>query len=323
MNTFFKGRGRVLVSTLLVSLCASATAADSGAYPTRPVELVVPFAPGTAPDAVARGLAEGMSRELKQQVLVVNRPGAGGAIGYKIVQSHAPDGYMLVLNSNSVSTNYHAGTMPFTYTAFDPVAKICVEFPVLVVQASSPYNTLKDLEVHARQQPGSVRVGTTGVGSHMHLTSVAFFTQQKLDVIEVPFATGGHVTNLLGGHIDAVVTLPASVAAQVKSGSLKVLGVLGSTREPIFPDVQTAVEQGYDFKSDLWRGVAAPRGTPAAVLSRLQDAIRVTVAAAPFTEQGEKLGFLPSYKSGAAFAKDIATEDIVIADVMKRAGLAK
>ena len=305
----------------LAGFLAAGASAWPQAFPSRPLELNVPFAAGTAPDSVARALAEGMTKDLGQQVVVVNKPGAGGAIGYKYVQSRKPDGYTMVLNSNSISTVYYSGLTPFDHTAFDPVARVTLELPVLVVQSSSPLNNLKDVLAYARQNPGAFRVGSSGVGSHMHLTSVAFFSGQSAEVTQVPFPTTGHVPSLMGGHIEAVVTLPGTVAANVKSGALKVVGALSSAREPVFPDVPTAKEQGYDFQSDLWRGITVPKGTPPAVVARLEEAVRKTVTSPEFRQMGERMGFLPAFQGSAEFGRTIASEDAVIAKVMAKAGL--
>ena len=312
---------RTLASVAALVLVSAVTGACAQTFPSNPIELNVPFTAGTAPDAVARALAEGMSKQLGQQVVVVNRPGAGGAIGYKHVQSRKPDGYTLVLNSNSVSTAYYAGMMPFDYSAFQPVARVTIELPVLAVQTGAPLNSLKDIVGYARQNPGKLRVGTTGIGSHMHLTSEAFFNGQTAEVTHVPFPTAGHVTSLLGAHIDAVVTLPGSLAQHVKAGTLKVLGVLASAREPVFPAVPTATEQGYNFQSDLWRGVAAPKGTPPEVIARLEEVIRRTVTSPEFKQYGDRVGFLPAFQPAEVFAKTIVAEDAVIAKMMTKAGI--
>ena len=300
---------------------ASAGALAQGFPGAKPIELVVPFVAGTAPDAVARGLAEGMGRQLGQSVVVVNKPGAGGAIGYKYVQSARPDGYTLVLNSNSVSTGFHGGLMPFDYSAFQPIGKVTVEFPVVAVRSDSPFNNLTDMLAFAKKNPGAYRVGSTSIGSHMHLTSLSFLNDNGVEVTHVPFAASGHVTSLLGGHIDAVVTLPGSVAGQVKAGQLKLLGVLGSTREPVFAGVPTALEQGFKYQSDLWRGVAAPKGLPPEVAARLEDAVRKTVSGPEFKALGDKVGFLPSFLPAEAFGKTIASEDRLIAELMKKNGV--
>jgi tripartite-type tricarboxylate transporter receptor subunit TctC len=311
-------RAAVLAALALVLPLAGHAQAS---FPEKSIELVVPFVAGTAPDAVARGLAEGMTKQLGQPVVVTNKPGAGGAIGYRYVQALKPDGYVLILNSNSVSTGFHGGLMPFDYKAFDSLARVTVEFPVIAVRADAPFANLKDMVAYTRQNPGKLRVGSTSIGSHMHLTSLSFFADQKGEVTHVPFATSGHVTSLLGGHIDAVVTLPGSVAGQVKAGQLKVLGVLASQREPVFGGVPTAKEQGIAFESDLWRGVAAPKGLPPAVALKLEDAIRKTVTGAEFKQLGDKVGFLPAFLPAEPFARTIASEDSEIAGLMKKNGI--
>ncbi len=313
---------KCLVGSMWLAWCLGIASGNSNAqtFPAAPIELTVPFAAGAAPDAVARSLADGMGKLLGQQVVVMNRPGAGGAIGYKYVQARKADGYSLVLNSNSVSTTYHAGMMPFDYSAFQAIARVTIELPVLAVQASTPQHNLREILAYAQQNPGKLRVGNTGVGSHMHLTSDAFFSGQSVDVVQVPFPTTSHITSLLGGHIDAVVTLPGSLAQHVKAGTLRVLGVLGSAREPVFPAIPTANEQGYRFQSDLWRGVAAPKGTPADVVARLEEAIRATVMSPEFRQQGAKFGFLPAFQSMDVFTKTIITEDAVIAKMMAKPG---
>lgn len=303
------------------SLVAFSAAAAGQAFPSRPLELTVPFAAGTAPDAVARALADGMAKPLGQVVVVVNKPGAGGALGYKYVQARPADGYSLVLNSNSISTVYYSGMTPFDHTAFEPVARVTLELPVLAVQSSSPLNNLRDAVAFAKAHPGDFRVGSSGAGSHMHLTSVAFFSHTAAEVTQVPFPTTGHVASLMGGHIESVVTLPGTVAANVKSGSLKVLGALASTREPVFPDVPTAKEQGFDFQSDLWRGIAVPKGTSPAVIARLEDAVRKAVTSPEFKQMGERIGYLPAFQGSTEFGKTIVAEDALIAKVMAKAGL--
>ena len=307
----------MLLASLAVGLLPMLARAQAN-FPNKPIKLVVPFGPGMAPDIVARGLGDGLRRELGQPVVILNKPGAGGAIGYKYTVGQKPDGYSLVLNSNSVSTGFHGGLMPFSHEAFDAVARICVEFPVLAVRADSPFSNLKDMVDFVKRKPGELRVGSTSTGSHMHLTSVAFFNLVGGEVTLVPFATTGSITSLLGGHIDAVVTLPGSVSGQVLGGQAKVLGVLASAREPVFQNVKTATEQGFAFQSDLWRGIAAPKGLPPDVVAKLSEALRKIVTSAEFKQIGDRAGFHPAYLPPADFARSIVAEDAVIAAVLKK-----
>lgn len=306
-----------------LALALSAASATAQDFPARPVEMTVLFPAGTSADLVARALADGMSRELRQQVIVVNRPGAGGAIGYKFVQAQKSDGYSIVFNSNSISTAYYGGMMNFGYPAFDPVARVTLELPVVAVQASAPWKDLKEMVAWGKSKPGALRVGNSGNGSHTHMSAVAFFDDAGVDVTHIPFAAAQVVPTLIGGHIEAVVQLPGALAAHVKGGTLKVLGTLASAREPVFPGVATSLEQGFKFQAELWRGIAVPRGTPPAVIARLSEAIRKAVASPEFKAQGDLIGFVPAYQPAADFGRAIATEDALIASVMNKVGLAK
>lgn len=292
-------------------------------FPARPVELTVLFPAGSSADVVARGLADGMSRHLGQPVTVMNRPGAGGAIAYKYVQAQKPDGYSIVFNSNSISTAYYTGTVPFDYRAFDPVARVTIESPVVAVKTEAPWKDLRDMVAHAKLKPGAIRMGNSGNGSHTHTSAVAFFNDEGVEVTHVPFAGSQVVTSLLGGHIDAVVQLPGALTPHVKAGTLKIIGVLASAREPAFPAVSTALEQGFQFQADMWRGIAVPKGTPSSVVAKLEEAIRKTVTSPEFKAQGDRLGFLPAFQPAADFGRTIATEDATLSKVMEKAGLKK
>ena len=312
---------RAIGGGLMLALAATPLWAQE--FPAKPVELTVLFPAGSSADVVARGLADGMSRHLGQPVTVMNRPGAGGAIAYKYVQAQKPDGYSIVFNSNSISTAHYTGMVPFDYRAFDPVARVTIESPVVAVKADAPWKDLKEMVAYGKQKPGAIRMGNSGNGSHTHTSAVAFFNDEGVEVTHVPFAGSQVVTSLLGGHIDAVVQLPGALTPHVKAGTLKIIGVLASTREPAFPAVPTALEQGFRFQADMWRGVAVPKGTPPAVVARLEEAIRKTVNSPEFKAQGERLGFLPAFQPSVDFGKTIATEDATLSIVMEKAGLKK
>jgi hypothetical protein len=153
-----------------------------------PLEITVLFAAGSSADVTARLLADGMSQHLGQRVLVVNRPGAGGAIGYKYVASQKADGYALVWNSNSISTTYHSGQLAFDYKAFDAVARVLSESVVLAVRADAKWKNLNDLVNEAKAKPKIVSVGHSGIGSHTHISLVALFSAAGVEVNEVPSA---------------------------------------------------------------------------------------------------------------------------------------
>ena len=306
-----------------VALCAGAPASAQQFPQGKPVEMTVMFGAGSAADVTARYLADGMAKALNVPVPVVNRTGGGGAIGYNHVSQQKPDGHSIIWNSNSISTNYHSGILQFDYRAFDPVARVSVETPVLAVRADAPWKTLKEFVEYAKSNPGKVRIGNSGAGSHTHFAASALFLTGGAKVIDVPFGEGQAVVNLLGSRIEGIVQLPAAVVAHVKSGGLRVLAVLGSKRDPIFPDVPTANESGYAVALDMWRGIAVPKGVPKPIIVRLQNAIKATVESEAFKEAGKSIGFAPAYLPADDFGRLIASDDAKLASVMVELGLKK
>jgi tripartite-type tricarboxylate transporter receptor subunit TctC len=288
-----------------------------------PLEITVLFPAGTSADVTARMLADGMSKALGQRVLVVNRPGAGGAIGYKHVASQKPDGYALVWNSNSISTTYHSGLLPFDYQAFDAVARVLVESPVIAVRGDSRWKSLNDLIVEAKARPKIISIGHSGIGSHTHISLAALLYAAGAEVNEVPFGAAQVVPSLIGGHVDALVQLPAALSGPVKQGQVRLLAALIPSRDPSLPDVPTAKEQGFDVSVEAWRGIAVPRGTPRSAVLMLESAVRETAESAEFQKASENLGVRPAFMPAAQFSALIAQEDATLARLMERVGLKK
>jgi len=302
----------------------SATAHAQEEFPaSKPIEMTVLFPAGTSADVTARVLAEGMSRQLKSNIVVVNRPGAGGAIGYKHMAAQAPDGYHIVWNSNSISTSYHSGMLAFDYKEFDLVAQVQVETPLLVVKADAPWKDLREFVAAAKANPGKFTVGNSGAGSHTHMTSISLFRATGAEVVDVPFGAAQVIPSLLGGHVHAVVQLPGALVSHVKAGNLRVLAALSAKRDLSFPEIPTAREQGINIGAELWRGIAVPRGTPKRIVARLEDAVRKTVASPEFVKACERLAVNPAFLPAAEFGKVVAKEDVEIAQMMQLLGLKK
>src|SRR6266571_1175023 len=287
-------------ATVLCGLAAPSRAQEAPFPQKGAIEITVLFPAGSSADVTARLLADGMAKQLGASVIVVDRPGAGGAIGYRHVAARKPDGYSLVWNSNSISTAYHSGQLAFDYRAFDPVARVLVEAPVVAVRSESKWKTLGDLVADARSRPYGISVGNSGAGSHTHISSVALFKAAGVEVLDVPFPAAQTVPSLLGGHVDALVQLPAALS-----------------------DVPTAQEQGFDVSLEAWRGIAAPRGTPKTVVAALEAAIRRTVESRGFASASRKLGVTPAYMPAEEFGALIAGEDATLARLMQLIGLEK
>jgi tripartite-type tricarboxylate transporter receptor subunit TctC len=195
------------------------------------------------------------------------------------------------------------------------------ETPLLFVKSEAPWKSLRDIVQQAQAQPGRLTIGNSGTGSHTHFSSVWLFRAAGARVVDVPFNAAQVVPSLLGGHIDAVVQLPGALAGLVKSGNVRALVALSGARDPAFPDVPTAREQGVNAVAELWRGVAVPRGTPPRVVARLEDAIRRAVESPEFVRAAEKLLVAPAFLTAAEFGKLIAKEDAEIAQAVRTLGL--
>jgi tripartite-type tricarboxylate transporter receptor subunit TctC len=316
---------RVLFACAMLTAVSGPTLAQEPPFPKKgPIELTVLFPAGSSADVAARLLADGMSKQLSgAKIVVVNRPGAGGAIGYRHVAAQKPDGYSLVWNSNSISTTYHAGTLAFDYKSFDAVAQVLVESPVLAVRKESPFKTLADIIAAAKAKPKTITIANSGTGSHTHFTSVALFKAAGVEVVDVPFGAAQVIPNILGGQVDAGVQLPAALAGNVQSGQMRLLAAMTAKRDPAFPNVPTAREQKLNVALELWRGIAVPKGTPKQVVAALEAAIRKTAASKDFVEGCKKLGARPAFLSAAEFGKVIAKEDGEIAKMMASLGMKK
>jgi len=312
---------RIVPAAVLVLAVASTAWAQ--AYPAKPVELTVLFGAGSAADLLARKLAELAGKDLGQPVTVVNRTGAGGAIGYNYVKGQAADGYSLVWNSNSVSTAHHGGNMKIDYTAFSGVAMITSEPVSIAVKADAPWKDVKAFIAHAKANPGQVRLGNSGRGSFTHLMAVALENRAGVKLTHVPFGRELAVTTVLGDKIEASAQLPAEIMAQVTGKLVRVLAIMGEQRLPSLPDVPTLKESGIDLTMSLWRGVAAPKGTSEAVIARLERAFLEAARSPEFRDFAARMGASVNVRGARDFDRFIARDDKDIAALMEQIGLLK
>ena len=310
-----------VIAFVLAAVCLAT--APAAAFPDKPVELTVLFGAGSAADLLARRLAELAGKDLGQPVAVVNRTGAGGALGYAHVKGQSPDGYALVWNSNSVSTAYHAGNMKFDYTAFAGVAALTSEPVSLAVKVDAPWKDIRDLLAHAKAHPGQVRLGNSGRGSFTHLMAVALENRAGVKLTHVPFGRELAVTTVLGDKIEASVQLPAEIMTQVTGRQVRVLAVTGDKRLASLPDVPTLKESGLDLSMSLWRGIAVPKGTPEAVIARLEHAFTRAAQSAEFHEFAARMGAVVEVRRARDFDAFIARDDRDIAALMEQIGLKK
>jgi tripartite-type tricarboxylate transporter receptor subunit TctC len=302
--------------TFAVGVFAAVFPCDSFAqdYPTRPVRLIVAFAPGGTTDFTARLLADRMQGPLGQPVAVENKPGANGAIGAEYVAKSDPDGYTLFFTTvGAVAINPAFRTdLPYDpLKDFVPVGKAAINSPLLVVNADMPVSSAREFADLARKKPGAITVGITGRGAISDLGLLLFEDNAGIKLQEVPYrGAAPALTDILAGHLDGLFADVPTVMAQVRAGKLKALAVTASERSDIFPDVPTFVEQGFaGVVGDNWAGVLAPAGTPPRVIAKINAAMVTALNDPDLRQRLHNAGTMPAPSSPAEFG-DYLREEI-------------
>jgi len=310
-------------ATLLFAGAGLSSQSRAADFPEQPVEMTILFG-GTA-NSIGQLLADQMSKNMSEPVVAVSRTGGGGAVGYTHVQSTDPNGYNIVWNSNSVSTSHYRGNMPFTYKDFEPIARISTEVPVLAVRSDSGWDSLTAMVEAAKASDEKLKVGISGNGSFTHLTSAALFDALGMadKVVYVPYGKGRAPAELLGGRVDAAIQWPGQFVSHVEAGTLNVLAATSAERIDILPDVPTAKEQGADINITMWRGLAAPKGTPAEVVEALEQSAKKAIESEAFQEASKTLGFGIAFLPSDEFGELIAQDDKQISQLMGDLGLKK
>jgi tripartite-type tricarboxylate transporter receptor subunit TctC len=311
----------VLLSILSASLVAPAWAQQ---YPARPVRIIVPFAPGGGSDFIARFMAQRLAAGLGTQVIVENKPGAGGVIGIEQGVKSAPDGYNLVLIASSYTVN------PSVYRlSFDPVADITPivqlsQGPLLVVvNPSVPVKTAKDLIALAKAKPGEINFATPGQGSVIHMATEFFDNMAQIKMNHIPYkGTGPALTDTIAGQTQVLFSSTATALGHVKSGKLKAVGVTTAKRIAALPDVPTVSESGLPgYEVVLWHGLIGPKGLPKAVVDRIGGEVNKALRQKETAEQLESDGVAPAGGTPEQFAAQIKREIGVWKKVAADAGV--
>jgi tripartite-type tricarboxylate transporter receptor subunit TctC len=267
----------------VAALAAAFTSVQAQDFPTRPITLVIPFAPGGSTTIVGRGVAEKMSTLLGDKIIVDNRPGAGGTVGTRAVAKSEPDGYTLLLGYTgtlAIGPSLYKNVGYDPRKDFAPIGLIGNAPNSLVVNPSFPAKTVAELITYAKANPGTVNFGSAGAGTASHITGEYFARAAGITLVHIPYkGTGPALTDLLGGHIPmAFAPIPAS-HTNVAAGKLRALAVTSTTRSGLLPDVPTIAESGLPgFDASLYYGLAAPAGTPRPIIDKLNKALRDALA---------------------------------------------
>ncbi len=306
-------------------LAAFALQAGAQGYPNKAVHVVISFAPGSAVDIVGRIVAQKLSETWGQPVVPENRAGAGGSIGTAVVAKAAPDGYMLLINSNAHSVNPAIyAKLPYdTLKDFTEIAPLAIQPNVLVVNAGSPYKTLMDFVKAAKDKPGSINIGHAGIGSSTHLNTEKFIAAAGIKVTEIPFkGTPEVVTAIFSGDVQAYWAPISAAIAMIKGGKLRPLAVSTAKRNPQLPDVPTTGEAGVKgADSPLWVGLWGPAGMPADLVAKINADVRKALADPAVKSRLTNGGNETMEMSPQEFTRLVRTEMDDYAKVLKAAGI--
>jgi tripartite-type tricarboxylate transporter receptor subunit TctC len=316
--------GALLV--VLAVITAGPVRADEP-YPTRTVTIVNPFPPGGLADLTGRPLAAAMEPVLKQPVVLVNKPGAAGAVGMQSVAVARPDGYMTLITVPAVSTlpdvdRLFGRTPTFTRDQFVPLARINADPTILVVNADLPWRSVKELLDDVRRRPDEIVFSSSGIYGASHVPmEMLLQAAGGLKMRHLPTTGGGPATTaVLGGHAQLWMSPPGVAAAHIKSGKLRPLAVTGTTRHQYFPDVPTLRELGYDVEYYLWIGIFAPKNVPASAQLALRKAIRHAVEDPSFKNAMDKIQVPIAYQDADEFRAWWDTDSERLSAVIKRIG---
>ena len=294
-------------------------------YPTRPVKIVVPFATGGPADNYARFMAQRLQDSLGQTFVVDNKPGAGSVIGTDLAAKAAPDGYTLLLMSNTQTVNETLiPNKPYGLMKdFVGVAPINYSDLGLVVNPTKGMNTLADVIRVARAQPGKLNYASSGPGTPYHMAGELFKSLAKIDVVHVPYkGSSGARTDVLAGQVDMMFDAVTTMTEQVKAGKVKAVGTTGRVRSDVLPDVPTLNENGVaGYEATIWLGLMAPKGTPKAIVDRLNEAVSKIAAQADVKQQWAKQGAVPIILNPTQFDKYLQDDIAKWAGVIKSANI--
>lgn len=298
----------------------AAVLAQAQSYPTQPIKLIVPFAPGGAVDQVARAIGPALSKRLGQAVVVENRPGASGSVGAGELARAKPDGYTLMLALDSQAINHHmVKNLPFdTFKSFDYLNLMVTLPQVLVVRNDLPVHNVQELVTYIRSHPGT-SYGSAGTGSAGHINSASLSIAYNLQTTHIPYKGAGPLlTDLLGGHIDFAFAGLSVMLPHIKAAKIRAIAMSSARRNPQFPDVPTVAESIPGFEIPTWIGLVAPIGLPADVRDKVLIAMHDTMAQPEVRSRLGESAFQIMNSKPEEFVARVKKDSDVMADLVRR-----
>lgn len=295
-------------------------------YPSRGIQMIVPFPPGGVADLTARPVAAAMEKVLKQPVVVVNKTGAAGAVGMSFVANSKPDGYTVLMALSSISIIPEADKLfdrkpAYTMDQLVPIALISADPTIFVVRAESPWKSVKEFVQDAKKRAGDISFSSSGVYGTLHMATEMFTHAAGIQLKHIPYSGAGPaLTAILGGHVDTLASGPAVVAPHIKAGKLRPLAGWGAKRVAALPEVPTFKDLGYDIEFYIWAGLFVPRGTPAPIAKTLRDTVRQAVNSSEFKAAMDKIETPIAYLDAPEFQKFWEKDAKMLAAAIKRVG---
>lgn len=307
------------VALLMVLTLFASTASAETAFPTRPVEVVVPWAAGGGADLVFRALADVFPTYSGGQPMVINNvEGAGGAVGTAGFMNASPNGYQLLHYNVASITRSHMSKVPFDIKSFEPVIRIVQGVSMILVREDAPWATFDEFLADAKARPGQITMGNAGAGGGAHLIALVFETRSGTEYIHTPYGGGGPaVTGLLSGEIDSMMATSPEGLSNIEAGQLRILATLGSERLEQFPDVPTVLEYDIDLISEPWRGIMAPAGTPPEVIEKLHVILKEAIGDERYINAMREMDQEPAYMGPEDFRQFLLEEDAMFHEVIE------
>ena len=310
---------------LHVAAILAAGTVSAQPYPSRPIRIIAQFTPGTSTDVMARVAAQRLSMSFNQQVVVDNRPGAGGVLGTEVAAKATPDGHTLVTAVSSafgINPSLYARLPYDAMKDFDPIINLALTPQVLMASNSAPFKSLKEFVAYAREKPGTVNYASLGAGSTSHLTTEMFRAAAGIKLNHIPFKGSGDAhTQLMGGQIPIMHDAIPAALPQIKAGKLRGLGIATPKRSPFLPELPTIAEQGYaGFEAVGWIGMSAPTGTPNAILDKLNTEFNRMLADETVKERLNTLAFTPVGGTRKEFGDYVKSEIAKWGKAVKESG---
>lgn len=305
-----KHRRLTLAAGLALAACAfGPQLALAGDYPDRPIELIVPFQAGGGTDAVARAFAVAAQKHFPKGVVVVNKAGASGGIGWNYMMNAKPDGYTLAMVTVEMVILPHLNLFNRTYADVTPIAQLNADPAAVIVRTDSPYQTIEELIAAARQEPGKLSMGTAGNGGIYDIAAASFEEKAKVQFNRIPYqGAAPSILSLLSNQLDAVTASPGEVAAHVAAGKLRILAVMADKRLDEFKSVPTLKERNVDLSIGTWRGIMGPKGLPPEVVKMLKTAV------AEVSREPELQNTLKKLNLGYVYADDTGFKNVMAKD---------